>query len=104
MQGVVVLTTAPDLKSANAIAKSLVTQKLAACVSVRSGFVSTYSWKGKIEKSNETVLLIKTLKKKFQGVKKAIRAMHPYELPEIIALPMVEVSKEYLSWMAEAVG
>lgn len=103
MPGLIVLTTTPDLKSAKAIAKVLVTQKLAACVSVRDGFISTYSWKGKIERSKETVLLIKTLKSRFSKIEKAIRSAHPYELPEILALPIVQGSRDYLSWIKEVV-
>ena len=103
MQGLVVLTTTPDSKSAAKIAKFVVKKKLAACVSTRSGFVSTYSWKGKVRKSRETLLVIKTLKRRFPQLKKALQAMHPYDLPEIIALSMVRVSREYLLWMRETV-
>ena len=103
MRGIVVITATPDLKSAKKIARFLVTQKLAACVSIRSGFISTYSWKGRIERSNEAMLWIKTLKKIFPKVKKAIQSMHPYELPEILALPIIEGSREYLSWMKKGV-
>ena len=101
MQGLIVLTTTPDLKSAKEIAKSLVTQKLAACVSYRSGFISTYRWKGKVERSKETVLLIKTLTSHFVKIRKVIQALHPYQLPELIALPIIRGSRDYLAWMNE---
>ncbi len=102
MQGLIILTATPDLRSAEKIAKSLVTKKLAACVSFQSGFISTYSWKGKLTRSKETVVWIKTLSHRFAKVSKAIREIHPYELPEVIALPITRGSKEYLAWLGKA--
>ena len=99
MVGLVILTTTPDLKSARRLARVLVQKKLAACVSLRGGFVSLYRWKGKLETSREVLLLIKTVRTKFSPVEKLIRATHPYELPEIIGLPIVKGSADYLSWL-----
>lgn len=99
MPGIVILSTAPDIKTAQSIAKSLVKKKLAACVSVREGWLSFYQWKGKVENAKETLLLIKTTKKNFCKVEKAIKAAHPYEVPEIISVPITRGSAEYLSWL-----
>lgn len=99
--GLVVLTTTPDRRSALVLARSLVVRKLAACVSLKSGFLSIYSWKGKTETSSETVLFIKTVARHFAKIKKAVRSTHPYELPEIIALPMARVSQEYWRWLTD---
>jgi len=102
MPGIVVLTTTPDLRTAKSIARTLVRKKLAACVSFGKGFESVYRWRGKIEKSVETLLFIKTAQHKFGQVGRAIKAAHPYELPEIIALPVVKASPEYLTWLNES--
>ncbi|MGH7198571.1 MAG: divalent-cation tolerance protein CutA [Candidatus Omnitrophota bacterium] len=99
MPGIVVLTALPDLRTAQSIARMLVAKKLAACVSLGKGFRAVYRWKGRIESAVETQLFIKTTRKKFEPVKRAIRAAHPYELPEIIALPIVQGSSEYLEWL-----
>ena len=102
MPGIVVLTTTPDLRTAKSIARTLVRKKLAACVSFGKGFESVYRWKGKIEKATETLLFIKTARSKFGPVGRAIKAAHPYELPEIIALPVIKGSSEYMTWLNES--
>ena len=100
MRGIVVLTTAPDAKTARALAKRLVAGRSAACVSVKEGFVSYYRWKGKVVKAQEALLLIKSEKGKFAKIKRTLQAAHPYEVPEIISLPIVQGSSEYLSWLS----
>jgi len=95
----VVLSTAPNLKAAKSIARRLVTEKLAACVSVKGGFWSCYRWKGKVEKSAEALLLIKTSRRNFSKLKSCLESCHPYEVPEIIGIPIVEGSPTYLSWL-----
>ena len=99
MRAFVVLTTTPDKKSAEKIAGVLVRQKLAACVSLRGGFESVYRWKGKVERAAETLLIIKTSKAKFPKLEKAIRANHPYDVPEILGFGASAGSKPYLNWM-----
>ena len=99
MPGIVVLTAVPDLRTARSIAHLLVKKKLAACVTFGRGSRSVYRWKGKIESASETQLFIKTTRRKFEKLKQAVRGAHPYELPEIIALPIIEGSSEYLSWL-----
>lgn len=97
----VVLTTAPTLKEARSIASKLLKKKLAACISVTSKIESHYTWKKKIQKGNEYLLIIKTRASHFSKLEKLIKKNHSYSLPEIIMLPIVRGSKEYLSWMGE---
>ena len=99
MPAILILSTAPDLKTARSLAKSLVEKKLAACVSFKEGFVSFYRWKGKLERAREVTLFIKSSKEKFSKIKKHIHRVHPYEVPELIAVPITQGSPEYLSWL-----
>ena len=98
-----VLTSLPDRKSAQKMAAALVEKKLAACVSLLPGVSSTYRWKGKIEKARESLLLIKTSRKAWKALQKFVLSRHPYELPELIALPVAAGSKKYLDWMEASV-
>ena len=99
MAAIVVLTTAPSRRVAERLAELLVRRKLAACVSFTEGFVSLYPWKGKIERQKEALLFVKTTDKNFVRVKKAIEANHPYEVPEILGLPIKRGSAAYLKWL-----
>ena len=101
MPAILIVTTTPDLKTAKWLAKSLVQKKLAACVSLKEGFASFYRWKGKVEHAREVVLFIKSSKEKFVKIKQYIYRVHPYEVPELIAFPIVRGSSEYLSWLAQ---
>jgi periplasmic divalent cation tolerance protein len=100
MPAVLVLTAVPDLRTARSIARTLVRKKLAACVSLAKGFESVYRWKGRIEQAAETLLFIKTVPGRFRQLERALKAAHPYELPEIIAVPVIKGSKEYLAWLS----
>jgi periplasmic divalent cation tolerance protein len=101
---VLVLVTCGSRKEARKIARALVGQRLAACVSeIGVPVASTYRWKGKIESANEFLLLIKTTKKRFAAVRDAVRELHSYEVPEIIALPIGAGSRDYLGWIADSV-
>jgi periplasmic divalent cation tolerance protein len=101
---ILVLVTCGSRKEARKIAQALVGQRLAACVSAISVPVtSTYRWKGKVESANEFLLLIKTSKRRFAAVRDAVRELHSYDLPEIIALPITAGSRSYLDWIAESV-
>ena len=95
-----VLSTAPDKKSARKIADSLLRQKLAACVSFGSRWTSVYCWKGKKTAAAEILLLVKTSSAKVKAAEKAIREIHPYELPEIVAWQAGSVSAAYASWVS----
>jgi molybdopterin synthase catalytic subunit len=99
----VVLVTAPSQEQAEAIAHSLIQSKLAACINLLP-VQSIYTWQGEIHKDNEWQLLIKTDLAKFSLLEAKIRAIHPYEVPEIIALPIQNGSFAYLQWMAEFMG
>ncbi len=99
---VVVLTNCGSRKEAQRIAKALVERRLAACVNaITAPVASVYRWKGKIESAREYLLLIKTSRARFAAVERAIRELHSYEVPEIIALPIVAGSRDYLSWLGQ---
>ena len=98
---IVVLCTVPVEFDVESLATDLVERALAACVQVGPGVTSVYRWKGAMEKSSERLLLIKTRRELFRGVETAIRARHPYELPEIIALPVSDGHAPYLAWISE---
>lgn len=95
----VVITTAATKKDAQKIADYLIEHRLAACVQVTDNVTSIYSWKGKIERNSECVLQIKTRQMLFEAVEKAIKTVHRYDVPEIIMLPVINGSKEYLGWL-----
>lgn len=100
----VVLTTVPDEESAAAIASSLVERRLAACVSVFPKVRSTYRWKGEVERADEVLLVIKGTRDGFPQLRDAIVKLHPYEVPEILLLPVEDGFPAYLDWIAESVG
>ncbi len=94
-----VMTTTETRKQAQDIAVHLVEEKLAACVQILDGIASTYHWKGKVETSCECLCLIKTRETLYPQVEAAIKKLHSYETPEIIAVPIIQGSKEYLKWL-----
>ena len=98
---ILIATTCPDQASADHLARELVNRKLAACVQQIPGIRSFYRWKGNIEADNEVLLHIKARASRFEDVAASIKALHPYELPEIIALPLLAASQAYLQWMGE---
>jgi periplasmic divalent cation tolerance protein len=98
----VVLVTTPSQEQADTIAQTLVQAKLAACVTVLP-VRSIYTWQGEIHKDEEWQLLIKSDLAKFAELEIKIRAIHPYEVPEIIAVPILRGSTPYLQWIAESV-
>ena len=101
---IIVLVTCGSRREARKIARSLVGQRLAACVSeIAPPVASTYRWKGKVESTKEFLLLIKTSKRRFAAVRDAVRKLHSYDVPEIIALPIAAGSRAYLDWIAESV-
>ncbi|HEV8644166.1 MAG TPA: divalent-cation tolerance protein CutA [Burkholderiales bacterium] len=97
---IVVLTNLPDLAAAKKLAQLLVEQRLAACVNVLAQCSSVYRWHGRIETATEVPVLIKTVASRYPRVEAAIRANHPYELPEIVSVPVVAGLGEYLGWVA----
>jgi periplasmic divalent cation tolerance protein len=91
----------PSEFDAESLAQHLVEESLAACVQVGAGVTSVYRWKGLTEKSPERLLFIKTRRALFTAVEAAIRSRHPYDVPEILALPVVEGHAPYLAWISE---
>jgi periplasmic divalent cation tolerance protein len=100
---IVVLITAGSLKEARKIARTLVEARLAACVSLLPPVESVYSWQGKIEVSSERMLVIKTSREVFPTVEAEIRKLHSYTTPEIICLPIIDGSRDYLAWLDECI-
>ena len=96
-----VLCTCPDQGSAQTIAEHLIDQGLAACVNILPGITSIYSWQGKRESAQELLLVIKTTKDVYGALEKAIIGLHPYELPEIIAVDIENGNAGYLNWISE---
>jgi periplasmic divalent cation tolerance protein len=94
-----VITNLPDRDSAGKLAHALVEQRLAACINVLSPCSSVYRWKGKTEDATEFPMLIKTTRERYPALEAAIRAGHPYELPEIIAVPLAGGLPAYLEWV-----
>lgn len=94
-----VLCTCPDQDTAIAIGERLVEERLAACVNVVPGLTSIYRWQGAIEHESELLLLIKTVSARFEALRDALLRLHPYDVPEIIAVPITAGSADYLSWV-----
>jgi periplasmic divalent cation tolerance protein len=95
----IILCTCPDKDTAEKIAQLLVVSQLAACVNILPGILSVYTWQGQVESAQEHLLLIKSHKDRYQALEKTIRDNHPYEIPEIIAIPIEAGLPEYLHWI-----
>ena len=100
-RALLVLTTVPDTATAERIAQVLVEARLAACVNVLPGVESIYRWQGAVTRSAELQLLIKTTTERYASVEEAIRMHHPYDVPEVIAVPVDTASSTYLRWLFE---
>jgi len=100
---IVIQCTASSRDEAHRIARALLEAKLAACASLVAAVESHYWWKGAIESANEVLLLIKTTRERFDAVRETILRHHSYEVPEIIALPVVTGHEPYLRWLEESV-
>ncbi len=101
---ITILMTAPSKKEAQRIIAALIAKRLVACANLLNGVDSTFIWKGKIDKAKEVLVIFKTRKNLFKKVAAQIRRLHSYEVPEIIALPIVDGNKEYLGWFDEVLG
>lgn len=99
-----ITTTTETREQAQTIARHLVVEKLAACVQIVGPITSTYRWQGKMENAQEWLCLIKTREELYGKVETAIKKLHSYETPEIIAVPIVKGSKEYLGWLDDVLG
>ncbi len=99
MQTLLILTTLPDQDAARQLSRQLVETRLAACVNILSPCTSIYRWQGKLQEDSETPLLIKSTADRYPALENFLREHHPYELPEIIALPVVQGLPGYLDWV-----
>lgn len=100
MTALLVLTNMPDRPAAEALANALIEARLAACVNILAPCQSVYRWQGALATANEVPLLIKTSEARFGELETAIRTLHPYELPELIAIPITQGLPDYLAWVA----
>lgn len=96
---IVVFLTAANGEEATRLAEMLVAAHLAACVQIMPEMESVYRWHGKIERQAEVLLIAKTTRQKFAEVEREVRALHSYETPEIVAVPITDVSAPYLEWL-----
>ena len=101
---IVVMMTASSREEAVRLAEMLVGSRLAACVQIMPEMESIYHWKGKVQREPEFLLLAKTTESHYAQIEREVRALHSYETPEIIALPITAVSLPYLEWLTGEVG
>jgi periplasmic divalent cation tolerance protein len=104
MNEIVVLITTSSEDEAAKIARSLVDSKLAGCINIIKDIRSIYAWEGKVEDESEVLMIAKTQKALFNDLIRKVKEFHSYTVPEIIALPIVEGSEEYLKWLREVTG
>jgi len=100
---VVALSTCPDQETAKTIAEALVQEHLAACVNRVGGVHSTYFWDGRLQDDGEILLIIKTTRCRLGELESRLKALHPYELPELLAIPVLGGNEAYLAWVREGV-
>jgi periplasmic divalent cation tolerance protein len=100
---IVVLMTAANREEAGRIAEMLVSERLAACVQVLHEIQSVYHWQGEVARDSEVLLLAKTTLDRFDELDRAVREIHSYQTPEIVALPVTAISEPYLTWLQEEV-
>ncbi|SEN36535.1 divalent-cation tolerance protein CutA [Nitrosomonas marina] len=100
-EAILVITSFPNKESAQVFAQALIDRKLAACVNVMPACTSVYRWQDNIETAEETPVFIKTRSARYQSVEELILSMHPYELPEVITVPISEGLPAYLRWIIE---
>ena len=93
--------TCPDTDTAERLAEALVEERLAACVNILPGLRSVYRWQAEVERADEVLLLIKTLPDRYPALQDRLRALHPYELPELLAVESASGLPEYLLWVAD---
>ena len=101
MEYIIVFITVPNFDVGEKIGSTLVEEKLTTCVNITSQIKSLYFWKGNVENDSEYLLIIKTRKDKFENLEKRVKEIHPYEVPEIVAIPIILGSKDYLDWIDE---
>ena len=99
---VVVLVTCPTPRSARQLADILIRGRFAACVNIVPRVHSVFRWKGRVERAGESLLIVKTTAKRFPSLRRAVRAHHPHDVPEVIALPITYGHAPYLAWVRES--
>ena len=104
MEALVIYITAPNEEEGAKIARALVEERLAGCINIVKPIRSIYRWQENIEDDTETLLIVKTQKRLFESLANRVRELHSYTVPEIIAIPVVEGSKDYLKWLEEVTG
>ncbi|MFC7515691.1 divalent-cation tolerance protein CutA [Herbaspirillum sp. GCM10030257] len=100
-EALLVLSNVPDMRTAEEIARSLLQQRLAACVNILPAVRSIYRWQDAIEEAGEVTMLIKSTREHYAAIEHAIGALHPYDVPEIIAIPISAGLPAYLRWIAD---
>ena len=100
----IALCTCPDEETAEMVANHLVDEQLATCVNILPGMRSVYRWQGEVESNNEVMLVIKTMGHVFEQLEEVILRHHPYELPEIVTVPISNGEKHYLSWISSGIS
>ncbi len=100
----VILLTAPNVESARQMARTLVEKRLAACVNLLPGVTSIYRWQGQVQEESEVLLIAKTHRLRLEALQAEIKAIHPYQVPELLALPVVAGLEAYLNWISECVS
>lgn len=104
-QPILVMITAPKESTARAIAERLVNERIAACVNILPRVVSIYTWQGEPNEDDEVMLIVKTTQELFNDrLVPTVKEVHPYDVPEIIALPIILGSEDYLEWIADMTG
>jgi periplasmic divalent cation tolerance protein len=101
---VVALSTVGTAEDAERLARALVEKRLAACVNIIPGLVSIYRWRGAVERAEERLLVIKTRADRLSALREALVSLHPYEVPELLTLPVEDGHPPYLSWLDESVA
>ena len=101
---IVVFITAKDIVEAKTISDQLLEKKLIACANIIEGVQSVFWWQGKIDQAKETLIVLKSKQDLFKKIVKTVKAHHSYEVPEIIALPIIDGNPDYLKWIDEFVG
>ncbi|THJ23784.1 MAG: divalent-cation tolerance protein CutA [Nitrospira sp. CG24D] len=101
---IIVFVTVPGLREGSRISKAILTSRLAACVNVIPGVQSMYQWKGKIVREKEAMLVMKTTRARYQKLEQKIKQLHPYEVPEVIAMPLICGSPQYIEWVKREVA
>lgn len=102
MDAIVVYVTTTNEEEAVKIARALIEERLCACVNITKGIRSIYHWQGKVEDDSETLMIIKTRKSIFNILVDRVKSLHSYTVPEIIALPIIDGSEDYLKWLSES--